>query len=77
MSSRPSSLSEGMSVGMLEAMSTSLPVVATNVGGNPQLIRDGDTGLLVPVADSPALAGALARLIADAGLRATPRSQCA
>lgn len=66
-----SSLSEGMSVGMLEAMSTSLPVVATNVGGNPQLIREGDTGLLVPVADSSALAGALARLIVDPQLRAT------
>jgi sugar transferase (PEP-CTERM/EpsH1 system associated) len=65
-----SSLSEGMSVGMLEAMSVSLPVVATNVGGNPQLIREGDTGLLVPVADSPALAGGLSRLIGDAGLRA-------
>lgn len=65
-----SSLSEGMSVGMLEAMSTALPVVATNVGGNPQLIREGDTGLLVPAADSPALAGGFARLLGDASLRA-------
>ena len=45
-------------------------MVATSVGGNPQLIREGDTGLLVPAADSPALAGGFARLLGDASLRA-------
>lgn len=53
------SLSEGISNTILEAMATGLPVVATRVGGNPELVVEGDTGELVPRADPTALANAL------------------
>jgi glycosyltransferase involved in cell wall biosynthesis len=53
------SLSEGLSSSILSAMASSLPVVATRVGGIPELVRHGDNGLLVPPADPPALAQAL------------------
>lgn len=54
------SLNEGISNTILEAMASGLPVVATEVGGNPELVLQGETGLLVPPADPPALARALA-----------------
>ena len=57
------SLGEGISNTLLEAMATGLPVVATHVGGNPELIEHGYNGYLVPVADSRALAEALKGLI--------------
>src|SRR6185503_14177555 len=50
-----SSLFEGMSNTILEAMAASRPVVATRVGGNPELVRDGMTGYLVPPGDETAL----------------------
>jgi glycosyltransferase involved in cell wall biosynthesis len=50
-------------------MAGGLPVIATAVGGNPELVVPGETGELVPPSDSPALAAALARYAADAGLR--------
>src|SRR5207248_6706065 len=63
------SQAEGLSNAVLEAMAHSLACIATNVGGTPDLMRDGDTGLLVPVNDIDRLAAALARLAADPGLR--------
>ena len=59
------SLTEGISLTILEAMASSLPVVATRVGGNPEVIADGETGILVPRANPEALAGALLRLLAE------------
>ena len=53
------SLGEGISNTILEAMSCALPVIATRVGGNPELVVDGETGRLVPSADVPALAAAM------------------
>jgi glycosyltransferase involved in cell wall biosynthesis len=56
------SLSEGLSSAILEAMAASLPIVATEVGGIPELVKNGDNGLLVAPADSAALARAIQQL---------------
>jgi len=56
------SLSEGLSSAILEAMSASLPIIATKVGGIPELVKDGDNGLLVAPADPAALAFAIQHL---------------
>ena len=63
------SQTEGLSIALLEACATSLPVVASAVGGNPEIIHDQQTGLLVPVDDAPALEEALTRLLASPDLR--------
>jgi glycosyltransferase involved in cell wall biosynthesis len=59
------SYSEGVSLAMLEAMAVGLPVIVSRVGGLPEVVRDGENGLLVPPRDHHALAQALARLLAD------------
>ncbi len=64
------SLSEGVSNSLLEAMSTGLPVIATATGGNPEVVVDGESGLLFPVGDSSKLAELLIRLQGQPGLRA-------
>ena len=56
------SLSEGLSSAILEAMATSLPIVATDVGGIPELVKNGDNGILVRPADPAALAHAIQHL---------------
>jgi glycosyltransferase involved in cell wall biosynthesis len=56
------SLSEGLSSAILEAMASSLPIVATDVGGIPELVKNGDNGLLVAPADPAALARAIQHL---------------
>jgi len=56
---------EGMSNAILEAMATGLPVVATRVGGNPELVSEGETGLLVPPADPESMAEAIRRYFDD------------
>ena len=64
-----SSIGEGLCNTILEAMAVGLPVVATAVGGNPELVEDGVTGLLVPAADAGALARAVERYAIDEQLR--------
>ncbi len=60
-----SSLTEGISMTLLEAMAVGLPVVATRVGGNPEVVVDGQTGLLVPPESPAELASAMLRLLHD------------
>lgn len=60
---------EGFGVACAEAMAHARPVVASAVGGLLDLVVDGETGVLVPPRDVPALRGALERLLADADLR--------
>ncbi len=60
-----SSLTEGLSMTIIEAMAAGLPVIATRVGGNPEAVEDGGTGLLVPPGDAGALAGAMTMLLSD------------
>lgn len=56
---------EGLPGALLEAMAAGCPIVATDVDGNADLVTDGETGRLVPVADPPALAAGVAGLLAD------------
>lgn len=60
---------DGLPTVLLEAMALGTPCVATPVTGIPELVRDGDTGVLVPERDPPALADALVHLIDDPALR--------
>ncbi|MFC1736683.1 glycosyltransferase [Candidatus Hydrogenedentota bacterium] len=62
---------DGIPVSLMESMAWGVPVVSTRVSGIPELIEDGETGLLVPEKDSGALADAIERLISDATLRET------
>ncbi len=60
---------EGWGMSLLEAMACTKPVVATRIGGVPEVVEDGVTGLLVEPGDEAALAEALLRLLKDAALR--------
>jgi glycosyltransferase involved in cell wall biosynthesis len=72
---------EGLSHVLLEAMAAGLPVLASDVGGNRALVKDGENGLLVPYGDVSAMAATLQRLLDDAELRtrlgATARAEAA
>lgn len=60
-----SSISEGYSIALLEASASALPIVATRVGGNAEIVADGVTGCLVPPRDPAALAAAVLGLLDD------------
>ena len=62
------SLSEGLSLALLEAMASGKPVVATRVGGNPEVVEDGQTGFLVQPEDARDLAADLVKLLSDPGM---------
>jgi glycosyltransferase involved in cell wall biosynthesis len=64
------SLCEGISNSLLEAMATGLPVVASKVGGNPEVIVEGETGLLFPTGNHRELAAQLVLLYQDFEFRA-------
>lgn len=59
------SLQEALSLACLEAMASACPVVASDVGGLPELVQDGRTGLLVPPGDADVLAAAVYQLLSD------------
>jgi glycosyltransferase involved in cell wall biosynthesis len=63
------STDESQGISLLEGMAAGLPAVATRVGGIPEIVEDGVTGLLVPSRDPRAFAAALARVAGDAGWR--------
>jgi len=62
------SRSEGFSNAIVEAMAASLPVIATDVGGNAEAVVDGITGYIVPPEDPDALRSAIEKLLADPGM---------
>jgi len=64
------SRSEGFSNALIEAMACRLPCVATDVGGNPEVLTHGESGLLVPSENGAALASALIHLLSDRSLSA-------
>ena len=61
---------EGLSIAVMEAMALEKPVVCSEIAGLPEVVRDGETGFLVPPGDSAALQTALEKLFADPELRA-------
>jgi len=63
-----SSLSEGISLTLLEAMSAGKPIIATRVGGNPEVVIDGMTGLKVPAKDPEQMAAAMLKLLSNRDL---------
>jgi glycosyltransferase involved in cell wall biosynthesis len=71
------SLSEGLSVSILEAMGAGRPIVACDIQGNRELIRHGKNGLLVPPADPAALAAAVIQMLSDPARAAIMGQQAA
>lgn len=67
------SLEEGLGLVVLEALACGVPVVGSRVGGIPEIVQDGDYGLLVPPGDVNALAGAIRRVLEDASFRQRAR----
>lgn len=63
------SLSEGLSITLLESMNFALPTVATRVGGNPELVIHGQTGFLVPPNNPREFAARVVDVLRDAALR--------
>jgi glycosyltransferase involved in cell wall biosynthesis len=63
-----SSDSEGLSLSLCEAMALGKPIVATDAGGNKELVENGETGFIVPLGDAESLAEAMLRLIRDPDL---------
>lgn len=59
------SVKEGIPLALLEAMASEKPVVATNVGGNPEVVDDGRTGFLVPLNNTDELANAIIKILND------------
>jgi L-malate glycosyltransferase len=64
-----SSVTEGLGTSILDAMACGKPVVGTSAGGIPEVVTDGDTGLLVPPRDAAAMAAAITLLLSDRSLR--------
>ena len=64
-----SSVTEGLGTSLLDAMACSRAIVATRAGGIPEVVEDGENGLLVPPRDHGAMARAIARLLDDEALR--------
>lgn len=62
---------EALGTAFIEAAAMGVPAIASRVDGVPEVVRDGETGLLVPVGDSAAIAASIIRLLADAPLRHT------
>jgi glycosyltransferase involved in cell wall biosynthesis len=60
---------EGLGISLLQAAAAGMPIVASRAGGMPEVVRDGENGLLIPPGDVPALAVALLRLLDDGDLR--------
>ena len=68
---------ENLPHSVVEALAVGTPVVATAVGGVPEVVRDGENGLLVPAGDVDSIAGAIGRLAGDEALRAALAAQAA
>ena len=61
----PSDVFESLPIGVIEGMAHSLPVIASDLGGVPEMVRNGETGILVPPGDPRPLAEAIRELAAD------------
>jgi glycosyltransferase involved in cell wall biosynthesis len=64
-----SSITEGYPIALLEACASALPIVSTNVAGNPEIVREGENGFLVPPRSPQELADAILRLIRQPAVR--------